>query len=157
MRRTAALATIVLIFSFSESSGQVGNPSHGYSVRVGSRYGVFDQRGEFRIGMDARYGIPSLGPLEFYPVLDVLVDGELRWQAQANVRIHPLGQHGAGSFWYLGGGLVIRHDETTQGVFSGVALRVRRWEPFFELLFQGPWFAMDGQIELVAGIKMSLH
>ena len=86
-----------------------------------------------RVGVRAT--VPFLGRLSFYPGLEI--EPELAFsQAFLDVRFQPVAQ-GAGSFWYVGGGLAATSDKTRTDFFSGVQLTPGSLRPFAELHFFG--------------------
>jgi len=71
--------------------------------------------------------------------------------------VRPLGRRGLRSSWYLGGGPVFRASSLSESVFSGIELALGPTRPYLEAWFWGPVHAMDGQVELVAGVKFRLR
>ena len=157
MRRATTLTVVMLATAISMSAGQRLPATHSLSMRAGSNMGVWDHPAHVRVGAEAHYSIPRLGPLEFYPAMDVIFDGDTRLHAQASILVRPLGRRGVVSSWYLGGGAVIRGDKLTEGVFSGIELVLGRASPYLEACFWGPVHAIDGEVELVAGFKFRLR
>lgn len=113
-----------------------------------------------RVRFGISYARRLVGPVEIYPSLDLIPDAlgdSQMWQANLHLRVWPFRRGTDPSFWYLGGGVVVRSSDIRQALVTGLTAPVGDWRPFVQFQIHGPGTPVDGEAELSAGFFRSLR
>ena len=159
MVRCLGVLFLLCIGGSTKAFGQAPLPGRGIGFHWGANVGTVDHPNAHRLGV--QYLVTWFGPLEFYPAFELFLDQpaeEPFWQALLNVRVRPLGQDGAKSVWYVGGGAVLRASEIQSALLSGVEVRVRQLRPFIEVRYHGKNIVNgDGAPDFIVGVTFPLR
>ncbi|MCH8145547.1 MAG: hypothetical protein IIA55_12590 [Gemmatimonadetes bacterium] len=159
MVRFLGVLFLLGIVGSTNAFGQAPSPSRAIGFHWGANVGTVNHPNAHRLGV--QYVVTWFGPLEFYPAFEVFLDrpsGLPFWQALLNVRVRPLGQHGAKSVWYIGAGAVLQSVGIGSGLLSGVEVRVRQLRPFIEVRYYGRNILNgDGAPDFIVGVNFPLR
>ncbi len=159
MVRFLGVLFLLCIVGSTNAFGQASSPSRVIGFHWGANVGTVNRPDAHRLGV--QYVVTWFGPLEFYPAFELFLDrpsGLPFWQALLNVRVRPLGQHGAKSVWYIGGGAVLRSSEIQSGLLSGLEVPVRQLRPFIEVRYYGKNIVKgDGAPDFIVGVTFPLR
>jgi hypothetical protein len=138
MKRVAALTFTLLSLLTTVVAAQPPAFTEKLNIRAGSNLSNWANQFDFIIGADGLYDVDWLGPVKFYPALDILVGDHLPdIQAQASLLVRPIGGVRLLSAWYLAAGPVIRESRLLDGVLSGVAVDLGWAHPYLEASVAG--------------------
>jgi len=152
MRATIAALLLTLAPLVTSAHGQTAPPRFWTAPYGAASLNDWPTPSHGRLGV--RVALPFLGRLTFYPGLEI--EPELAFsQAFLDLRFQPFAVPGAGSFWYVGGGLAAASNNTKTDLFTGVQVTPGSLRPFAELHFFGNLGNPSVDLELGFSIPIS--